>query len=193
MLTNVTVCDMLSDWNVGYARIGGKRLSEVRFDPERLKAAMAAMRPPMGDTKLAEAAGVSRQMVFLMRKGQRNGVSAEILSKIAKALKINVSDLMSGEEESNTLPAPIRQLAQVASNLSGVRQEELLRIAEALEKLEREQADHPLPAGSMDASLKIIEQLRRNGGDVEALASLEAFLRSAGESTDESTEFEEDD
>lgn len=140
MLTNVTVCDMLSDWKVDFAKKGGEKLSEVKFDPERLKAAMKAMRPPMGDTKLAEVAGISRQMVFYLKKGKRNSVSAEILGKIAQALKINVADLMSGQDESEKLPDRFRQLAQVASNLSEVRQEELLRIAGVLVDIEREQA-----------------------------------------------------
>lgn len=193
MLTNVTVCDMLSDWKVDFARKGGDKLSEVKFDPERLKAAMKAMRPPMGDTKLAEVAGISRQMVFYLKKGKRNSVSAEILGKIAQALKINVTDLMSGQDESEKLPEPVRQLAQIASNLSEVRREELLRIAAALEKLEREQADHPLPAASMGASLKIIEELRRNGADLDALDSLEALLRGTppGEATEEDDELDQ--
>lgn len=81
MLTNVTVCDMLSDWRVDFSRKGGEKLSEVKFDPERLKAAMKARRPPMGNTTLAKLAGISRQTVFYLLNGQRKAVSAEILSK----------------------------------------------------------------------------------------------------------------
>lgn len=177
MLTNVTTCDMLLDWNLGTSQKGGERLNEVRFDPAKLIAAMKSAR--IGDTKLAEAAGISRQMIFYMKKGERNGVSAEILGRIAKVLEINVSELMTGngtvdddKPPMQKLPESIRRLAEVASRLSDVRREELLRIATSLEELEREQSIYPMPVQVMDALLSLAKEV--GAGDV--LIQLQAMI-----------------
>ncbi len=177
MLTIVTSCDMLSDWNIDSVRKGGEKLSEVKFDPEKLKAAMDAARPPIGDTALARKVGISRQMIFLMKKGERNGVSAEILGRIAQALNVPLSDLMTGDVEDGArdetqLPEAIRQIALIANRLSEVRQDELLRIATTLEQLEREQPTYAMPVQVMDILLKLAEKV--GAGDV--LLELRAMI-----------------
>lgn len=156
-------------------------MDEVKFDPERLVKAMKQAK--LGDTKLAEKVGISRQMIYLLRKGKRPSASAEIIAKIANATNTTVSYLMGGEENDDAppiqkLPEPIRQLAEVAGQLSEVRQEELLRIAHALRQLEAEQATAPLPGGTMRALIELADQIRAQGNNDDLLESLRALFRS---------------
>lgn len=160
---------------------GGARLSEKRFDKDRLVALMKAR--GIGDTELAEAAGVSRTMIFYLKKGRRQSASAEVMTRIADALNTTVDYLLgeNGDRQPpmQKLPEPIRQLAEVAGRLSEVRQEELLHIAAALEKLEREQSEHPIPSGSMRVLLELAEQLRERGGNEDLLSLLESLFRNS--------------
>jgi transcriptional regulator with XRE-family HTH domain len=156
-------------------------LSEIKFVPERLVAAMKKAK--IGDTKLAEQAGISRQMVFLMRKGQRQKVSAAIIGQIATALNTTTDYLMGGDMESKEppmqkLPEPIRQLAEIANDLSEARQEELLRIAAALLQLEREQhGSEPMSTEDMRMLLELTEKVKEEGDEGSVLQSLKRLLK----------------
>lgn len=171
---------MIAVWTEINLLRGGEIVEEVRFSSEKLAALLS--RRGLSDYKVAEMTGISRTMIFYMRKGQRTKVSAAILTKIANALEIDISELMTGDNTqlvaASEVPEAVRQLAKIAGKLSGVRQEELVRIAEALEKLEREQAKNPIPDASLGIMLGFLEELRKNGANNDTLASVEAILRS---------------
>lgn len=154
-------------------------MEEVRFSAEKLSTILK--RRGLSDYKMAEMTGISRTMIFYLRKGQRPKVSAAILTRIANALEVDVEELMTGDNPQSTteVPESIRQLAQVAGKLSEVRREELVRIAEALAKMEKEQAQNPLPPASLEVLMGIMEEFRRNGASADTLAAVEAILRSA--------------
>lgn len=159
---------------------GGEKVKEVRFSAEKLSVLMK--RRGLNDYDVAELTGISRTMVFYLRKGQRPKPAAEMVSRLASGLKIPIGDLMTDDDVMQTsateeVPEAIRQLAEIAGKLSEVRREELLRIAGALEKLEREQTTHPLPSATMSVLLQIIEKLEANDATEDVLAPLKDFLR----------------
>lgn len=119
-------------------------MGEMRFDAERLQDLMD--RRGVSDYQVAEAAGISRTMVYYLRKGQRKSASAEVMTKLAKALETTVDYFIGADDSTNgrvtvTVPEGVRRLTEVANRLSELRQEELVRIAEVLEKFEREEAE----------------------------------------------------
>lgn len=97
-----------------------------------------------GIGELAEYSGVKYQTVYSLVKGRRTNTTADTLRRIADALDTSIDYLLGNIDDDKPpiekLPEPIRQIAQVAGNLSEVRQEELLRIAGVLVDIEREQA-----------------------------------------------------
>src|SRR5690606_34889023 len=107
--------------------------------------------------------------------------SVVTIKKIADALETSVSYLLGENDNKNVptkpLPEPIRQLAQIASNLSKVRQEELIRIAKALAEMEREHAQRPLSEAAVRALTELSEELRGNGENEDLLALLQDLLR----------------
>lgn len=156
-------------------------MGELRFDSERLAELMKKRH--IGDTKLAEMSGVSRTMIFYLKKGKRNTASAETVAKIASALNTTVAYLLGEGEEKQPpmqkLPEPIRQLAEIAGNLSEVRQEELIQIALTLAKLEQESADQPVSGETMEKIVRIADQLRERGGNEDLLPLLETLARNS--------------
>lgn len=154
-------------------------MGELRFDSNRLAELMKKKR--IGDTELARLSGVSRTMIFYLKKGKRNTASAETVAKIAAALNTTVAYLLGEGEEKQPpmqkLPEPIRQLAEVAGDLSEVRQEELLRIARTLAELDQDKPETPIDGETMRAMIHIADQLRARGGNEDLLPMLEALLR----------------
>lgn len=134
----------------------------------------------MVDADLAALTNMSKSTIYYLRTGKHKSTSAENLKKIADALETTPDYLMRSDEEDDDrrvavlLPEPIRKLAQIAGNLSDVRQEELIRIAEALEKLERDQPVYVLPTRMMEVLLEVAGEL---GIESESLEELEELLR----------------
>lgn len=145
----------------------------------RLKELMNRKRWGLGE--LAEYSKVKYQTLYSLSVGRRSNTSSETLKKIADALDTS-TDYLLGEIDDDKppiqkLPGAIRQLAEVANQLSGVRQEELLRIGQALLQLEKEQAKELLPNGTMYELIKLADQIREQGEYDDMLDSLRALLR----------------
>lgn len=155
-------------------------MSKVRFSAQRLSQLMDGL--GLNPYDLADLSGVSRTMIHYLREGKRRKASAEIVTKLANALNVTVADLMEDgdapTEDAPKIADAVRQLARIAGKLSAARQEELLRIATALQKLEQEQeqTQRPLPNGSMVILLDIHKQLREQGADESILNALEVLL-----------------
>lgn len=153
-------------------------MSELRFNRGRLQDLMD--KRELVDADLAALAGLSKSTIYYLRTGKHKSTSAEKLKRIADALETTPEYLMRSDEETDDkrvpvlLPEPIRRLAQIAGGLSDVRQEELIRLAEALEKLEREQPVHALPTRIMEILLEVAGEL---GIESESLDELEELLR----------------
>jgi Predicted transcriptional regulators len=134
-----------------------------------------------GAGELAAYSGVKYDTIYSLKKGRRLNPGAETLKKIAEALGVSVDYLLGESEdrqpqiEKPPMPEAIRRLSEVANRLSDVRQEELIRIAEALAKLEREQPLHTLPTRAMEVLLEAAGEL---GIEEEILDELENLLRS---------------
>jgi transcriptional regulator with XRE-family HTH domain len=131
-----------------------------------------------GISELAKYSKVKYDTVYSIVKGRRQNTTLEILTSLATALGTTPDYLL---EEGDGAPAPasrlptaIQQLADIAGNLSEVRQEELIRIATALQKLEQEQQTltTPMVATLMELHDKLVEQ----GVSADTLHLLEALL-----------------
>lgn len=124
-------------------------------------------------------------MVFYLRKGERNSASAEIVAKLAQALNTTMSYLMGGETEGDEvpmqkLPELVKQIAEIASNMSELRQAEALRLLVTLAEIEREQDKPDAPGLSVDTSANLLEiwkQWRENPDDDRLIQDIEAGLR----------------
>lgn len=150
-------------------------MTEVRFDRERLLELME--REKMGDTELGRKAGVSRTMIYYLKTGKRKTASAEVVSRIAGALNASTAYLLGEEEGQNTLaqvlPSAVHQLTEIAVGLSGLRQEELLRIAATLQALEAEEGRRTI-APAVHEVIRLVERIQPAGGEelIEALQTL---------------------
>lgn len=126
--------------------------------------------------ELAEYSGVKYDTVYSLVKGRRTNTTADTLRRIADALDTSIDYLLGDTDDATPpvarLPEPIRQLAEIANRLSGVRQDELVRIAATLEQLEREQPAYVMPVQTMDVLLSLAEKL--GAGDV--LVQLRAMI-----------------
>jgi transcriptional regulator with XRE-family HTH domain len=140
-------------------------MSELRFNRVRLQKLMDEK--GLVDAELASLAGVSKSTIYYLRTGKHKSTSAEKLRRIAVALGTTPEYLLGhdGAEPLDDhlvpvmLPAPIRHLAQVAMRLSELRQEEAIRIVEALEEMERAQPVLTLPLRAMDLLLDVAAEL----------------------------------
>lgn len=142
----------------------------------RLEEAMKAKK--WGISELATYSKVKYQTVYSIVKGRRKNTTLEILTSIATALGTTADRLLEDGSGNSIaaprLPAAIQQLADIAGNLSEVRQEELIRIATALQKLEHEQQTLTTPI--MAALMQLHEQLVEQGVDEGTLQLLEALI-----------------
>lgn len=127
--------------------------------------------------ELAKQSGLSYETLWSMKSGRRPNTSSATIKKLARALGATAFELLQ-EMDAESLPNAIRELTEVAIRLSEAKQEELLRIAAALEKLEREQVDHPLPSGVMEVLLDATEVMKNSPGNEDLLARLIALLES---------------
>lgn len=130
--------------------------------------------------ELATYSGVKYQTMYSIKAGRRTNTTAETLTKIATALDTNVDYLLGESEDAaptKSMTDPIRQLAEIATDLSQARQEELIRIAATLLQLEREQGPQPLPAESMRMIVELIEKLEEEEDEGDLLQTLKRMLR----------------
>lgn len=151
-------------------------MAEIRFDKERLAEAME--RQGFSDYTLAKKTGISRTAIYYLKTGKRAQPSAEIVKRLAEGLGTTVEYLMGVDDLSLTaapkMSAAIQQLAAIAGNLSEVRQEELIRIATALQALEHEQQILTTPM--VAALMELSEKLREQGVSEDVMQLLEALL-----------------
>lgn len=151
-------------------------MEEIHFDKARLGEAMK--RQGFSDYTLAEKTGISRTAIYYLRTGKRGQPSAEIVKRLADGLGTTVEYLMGIDDPKLSatpkMPAAIQQLADIAGNLSEIRQEELIRIATALQKLEQEQQTLTTP--QVAALMELHEKLREQGVSEDVLDLLESLL-----------------
>lgn len=150
-----------------------------------------------GPPELSLYAKIKYDTAYAIVSGRRSNPNSRTLKAIAAALGCT-TDYLLGKIDTRyppieKLPIQIRQLSEVASRLSEIRQEELVKIAESLEELEREKPVYSVPAEAMNALLEVYEQIRRTGDHPDIMPLLEALLRQppprlldlpAGESVD---------
>lgn len=153
-------------------------MEELRFDAARLQDLMD--RRNVSDYKLGKMTGISRTMIYYLRKGERKSASAELLAKLANALETTVDYFIGADQAANgrvtvTVPEGVRRLTEIANRLSEIRQEELVRIAAALEQVEREQAAHWNSVEIVQRLLAFAEHYRE--GDTPDLLELLETLR----------------
>lgn len=167
------ICDNMR-YKANNTSRGDMCMAELRFDGKRLERAMDGK---FSDAELAKEVGVTRQMIFHLRKGTRKTASAELVAKIAAALGVSTAYLLGQEEGAQEeVPKAIRDLLQIVSTLSEARREEVLRIAAALQKLEAEQAATPLPDEAMPLLIQIAEILKNNPANGDVLEMLRKIL-----------------
>lgn len=148
-------------------------MAKERFSKERLVKLMDDR--GLNAEQLAAKVGVTRQTIHHLRKGGRTTTKAEVMQRIADALGTTVDYLLGGGEDQPPVPDAIRRLSEIANRLSGIRQEELIRIAEALAKLEREQPMYTLPTRAMEVLLEAAGEM---GIEDESLDELQELMRS---------------
>lgn len=143
----------------------------------RLKELMVAQNLTIEE--LAVKSGVSHSAIASIRSGRRPNTSSEIVTKLAAALCVSPNELLRGIETAteNELPALIRQLIDRAITLSEIRQEELVRIADALKVIDDEESHSPFTREKMlrflqavrnlseDEVAILIQQIRAQRGD----------------------------
>lgn len=159
---------------------------EPRFSADRMDRLMGEL--DISDGELATLTGLSRSMIYYLRTGKRTGVSGENLRRIADSLHTTVDyllgeDVPPGGAIPMHLPAPIRRLATVAQQLSGYRQEELIRFAETMAEIDRERKTRPVDQQTMAMLLETLERVERERGYGERIdiAGLLAGLLSGSE------------
>jgi transcriptional regulator with XRE-family HTH domain len=143
----------------------------------RLKELMEKRGMTMVD--LAKEAEVSYDTIFSIHSGRRPNTSSATLRKLAKALRVSVNDLLEGGGEDvieNELPQIVRQLAEIATELSETRQEELVRIADAFKKLESEEGYLPFDRKKMLALLHAAETLGPGDGTADLILAMRQEL-----------------
>lgn len=160
-------------------------MAELRFNSERL--ASLIQLNDMNDREVAEKVGVSRQMIFYLRKGERKTTSAEMIKKLSDLFGVTVEYLLTDEEGAPPpqpqMPALIRRLSEAAERLPPARQEELLRMAHMLEALEKERGAEQLD--QVAALLQIEKQLTIRGGNEDLLRLLRTFTANGGRVSDD--------
>lgn len=123
---------------------------------------------------LADASGVSYDTIYSIRSGRRPNTSSATVRKLAKAFRASANDLLEDAEElEEESPLLLRQLTDIAAELSETRQEELIRIADAFKKLEDEESEPPLTRNKM---LRLLTAYKSLGPD--GLADLIQAIRS---------------
>lgn len=131
--------------------------------------------------ELAEESGVKYDTVYSLIKGRRTNSTVETLQPLAAVLDTSVDYLLGNIDDdapAARTPAAVVQLAAVATRLSSVAQSELIRMAEGLARIEREQRSVPLPQATMRQLLELSYELRDRGGYEEIATALQTLLRS---------------
>jgi transcriptional regulator with XRE-family HTH domain len=160
-------------------------MADVTVNRERLKSLM--LRRNVGDGDMAKLTGISRTTFYYLRTGHHATTSERALTAIAQALDTTVEYLTGeGEPEEEgdrvavVLDEPGRKLAEITANLSAIRKEELIRMAQVLLDMEREQSKIPPTKEALDVLMGIYEQLRVYSKGADPLAALEAVFRANG-------------
>jgi transcriptional regulator with XRE-family HTH domain len=163
-----------------------KAVSDIAINKDRLQDLM--IRRGVNDGQVGQLADMSKGAIRYLRIGTSKTTSERNLRAIAKALDTTVEYLSSEgkpdrEDDGQVaivVDEPGRKLAEVASRLSAIRKQELVRIAEALLAMEREKSKIPLEPEAMDRLIAIYDQLRVFAGGADPLDSLEALLKNNG-------------
>lgn len=109
-------------------------MSEVRFISARLDALMKQR--GFSDYTLADKTGISKTMIYYLRKGQRKTASVEFIAKLADALGTNTQYFI--DENADDLPiqkkmsALVADIASTAEELPPSAQRQLREISKAL-------------------------------------------------------------
>lgn len=90
---------------------------------DRLNAMMKVR--DVGPVKLAEAAGVTREYIWALRKGQNPNVSAVVVAKIAECLGVSVDYLLGVDREDALRP----ELVPLVERLKGMDMEQVKALA----------------------------------------------------------------
>lgn len=179
------------NWHVGGSPM--QNCTEVRYsgvmtenneenpqiDVERLNELLEEKNPPWRAPELAQYAKIPYDTAYAIIKGRRTNPQSSTLNAIADALKVTPDYLLGKSNHrkpiQDKLPDLVRQLTRVAGRLSEIRQRELIKIAETLEDLERQEPVYSVPAAAVNSLLELLESL----DSVEKNAETYTQLRNA--------------
>lgn len=164
---------------VKYTKFMSNEIDEnPQVDVERLKELMKEKKWRVSD--LAYYSGVNYNTVYAMVRGRRTNPQSANLNAIATALSVTPDYLLRKSDHrkppKEKLPEQVRQLASIAGRLSVARQEELVRIAEILEDLERKQPLYTLTEEAYDSLAAILDSLENTAESQETALLLRDVL-----------------
>lgn len=114
-------------------------MTEATFRADRFAKLM--QKRNLTDGKLAYASGVSRTMIYYMRKGERSKVSAETIAALAGPLGTSTQYLMGQTDDPSpmqkTMSGMIADIVDIADKLPLSRQRELRELGRSLMEIER--------------------------------------------------------
>lgn len=152
-------------------------MAEAKFRADRFAELME--KRGFTDGKLAYLSGVSRTMIFYMKKGEREKVSVEILTPLARELGTSVQYLSDQTDDPSptqkTMSTIAADIVNVIEELPPSKQREFQKIAESLLDIERKSTVETIYSELMERITRLAEI---EGGE-EALERLIDHLSSA--------------
>lgn len=154
-------------------------MTEVKFNAKKFADLMK--KKGFTDGQLAYKSGVSRSMIFYMRKGEREKVSGEIVAKLAGHLGTSIQYLMDETDDPSPnqkkMSALSADIVTILDELPLSKQKEFERIARALRDAEEKATVETI----YDELIERITRLTELEGGEDALNRLVDHLNSASE------------
>lgn len=149
-----------------------------QIDLDRLAELMKEKKWKVSD--LAYYSGINYNTVYAIVNARRTNPQSDNLNAIATALGVTPDYLLGRSEyrkpPKEKLPEQVRQLANIAGRLSAARQEELLRIAETLEEMERREPVYTISGAAMNELLGVLEKIASDSEQAAIAESLHKIL-----------------
>lgn len=153
-----------------------QKMTEVSFRADRFAKLMKTR--GFTDGKLAYASGVSRTMIYYMRKGERQKVSAEIIAKVADPLGTSSLYLMDETDDPSPVQKKMSALAadivKLVDKLPPSKQREFQELGKAILQTEQNATVETIYSDLMERITRLAEI---DGGE-EALDRLIDHLNS---------------
>lgn len=154
-------------------------MTEATFRADRFAKLMKTKK--FTDGKLAYASGVSRTMIFYMRKGERSKVSAETIAALAGPLGTSTQYLMGQTDDPSplqkTMSGMVADIVDIADKLPPSKQRELRELGRSLMEIERNTDIEMIYSELMERITRLAEI---DGGE-EALDRLLTHLNSVSD------------